>query len=175
MKKTKLLLMAFLTTILLVSCKNEDNNIKPMNFGYSDSKMYLDENTNRIKNDTQKSSNYCSLTSNETFEYLYADSPFRLGSSGTVNFTKRFSYERNGWVENKITILGGRARLEGNWQVIRGNRIRVSNIIATNGMYDASRNGGSSGILTITCNGDIQGTLRDSNGNSKDILIEKHN
>ncbi len=132
-----------------------------------------EKNLNYINIHENETNNYCDLTIAETFEYLYTESPFDLGNSGTVYFTKRFSYEYNKWVEDKITISGGRARLEGDWKIISGNRIRVSNMSATSGMFDASRNGDTSGIFTIKCNGDIEGVLKDTNGNRKEILIKK--
>jgi hypothetical protein len=133
----------------------------------TDSRIMIDYN--------QESKQYCSLTLDETFNYLYESSPFKLGNSGRVNFSKRFSYENDRWVENKITITGGNglSRLEGEWQLIGENKIRVKNLIATNGLFDASRNNATNGILIINCDGDITGVLSDTNGNVKDIFIKK--
>jgi hypothetical protein len=168
--KNTFLLIIITFGFILISCKkNIESQTRILESSTSGSDLTIN------KNKIEPNQDYCSLSSTETFEYLYSESPFKLGGSGTVEFTKTFSYERDSWVENKITILGGRARLEGNWKVIGGSKIRVSNLIATNGTFDASRDNGSGGVLTINCNGDIEGMLSDSNGNRKDILIGKYN
>ncbi|MDB0601767.1 hypothetical protein PL373_11525 [Tenacibaculum maritimum] len=124
-------------------------------------------------NDTSK---FCSLTKEETFNYLIANSPFKLGNEGEVNFTKRFDFNHNQWVEGSINISGSlnyNNRLSGKYEVIKGNLIQLDELKAIGGNYDASNNSYSFGSFKINCSGDIEGYLKDYKGNSKDILIKK--
>lgn len=132
--------------------------------------------TSEYGNDWHYSQDYCSLTFEKTFDYLVSNSPFNLGSGGSVNFTKRFDYQRNAWVEGEVNISGGlgsNSRLSGQYRVTAGNMLKISELRATSGIYDASRNGDTYGSFTINCDGNIVGYLRDSNGNTKDITFEK--
>lgn len=120
---------------------------------------------------------FCSLTIVQTFDYLINNSPFKLGNKGEVNFTKRFDFNNNKWVEGEVNISGGigsNSRLSGNYEVTNRNTLKVYGLKATDGMFDASRNSDTYGTLTINCNGDIEGYLKDYKGNSKDILIKKN-
>ena len=128
------------------------------------------------QNESNQEKNYCSLSLAETFTFLTDNSPFNLGSTGSVNFTKRFDYGRNAWVEGEINISGGmgsNSRLSGQYRVTNRNTIKVSGLKATGGRFDASRNGDTYGSFTINCNGNIEGYLRDYNGNTKDVSFEK--
>lgn len=122
------------------------------------------------------SSDYCQLTFTQTFNYLTQNSPFQLGNEGEVNFTKRFDFNHNKWVEGSINISGGlnyNNRLSGKYEIIKGNLIQIHKLKAIGGNYDASNNSYTFGSFKINCNGDIEGYLKDYKGNSKDILIKK--
>ncbi|REE25655.1 hypothetical protein DFQ09_102246 [Winogradskyella pacifica] len=127
--------------------------------------------------DSKIENKYCSLTMLQTFDYLNNNSPFNLGSSGSVNFTKRFDYERNSWVEGEINISGGlgsNSRLSGKYTITSGNILKISGLSATGGSFDASRNGDSFGSFKINCSGDLEGYLRDYNGNTKNVKFLKN-
>ncbi|GAB1857345.1 hypothetical protein MHTCC0001_21810 [Flavobacteriaceae bacterium MHTCC 0001] len=124
-------------------------------------------------NNTSKTGNYCSLSSLETYNYLLDTRSFTLNGNGSVRFTKRFDHGRDKWVEDKFIISSGTYRLEGLWQVKRGNLITIKNFRVISGSFDASNNSTSRGMLTIGCNGNLEGILRDRNGNTIDILIKK--
>lgn len=175
MKTTKyiILLMHMIVIIGVIGCKN---NSEASTLSQNTNDFTHSTDVINISNETNSVQNYCSLTLAETFSYLTENSPFNLGSSGSVNFTKRFSYERNAWVEKEIHISGGmnsNSRLLGKYQVTNRNTIRVFELRATGGMFDATRNGDTFGSFTINCNGDIEGYLRDYNGNTKDVTFKK--
>ena len=156
---------------------NENMKIKWVSdLEYSNNMKKNHQNTNKLLQKTT-TKNYCSLTLAETFTFLTDNSPFNLGSTGSVNFTKRFDYGRNAWVEGEINISGGmgsNSRLSGQYRVTNRNTLKVSGLKATGGRFDASRNGDTYGSFTINCDGNIEGYLRDYKGNSRDILIKKH-
>lgn len=134
------------------------------------------ETTQDRLDESKQELNYCSLTLAETFDYLTKNSPFNLGASGSVNFTKRWDYQRNSWVEGEINISGGlgsNSRLSGKYQITNRNTIKVFELRVTRGMFDASRNEDTFGSFTINCDGNVRGYLRDYDGNTKDVIFEK--
>lgn len=124
-------------------------------------------------NNTPKNINYCSLSSLETYDYLIDTRSFTLNGHGSVRFTKRFDHGRDKWTEDNIIITSGTYRLEGSWQVKRGGIITIRDYKIIGGNFDASNNSPAHGLLTIECNGNLEGVLRDRNGNTIDVLIKK--
>jgi len=130
-------------------------------------------NNTSSNNNSRKPTNYCSLSASETFDYLTNQRSLTLNGNGSVQFTKRNDFSRNKWIENKFVVSSNGYRLEGDWKVIRGNTIKITNYKVISGNFDASNNSASVGLLTIGCNGNLSGVLRDRNGNSIDISIRK--
>lgn len=124
-------------------------------------------------NNTSNTNNFCSLSSLETYDYLINTRSFTLNGHGSVRFTKRFDHGRDKWTEDKMIITSGTYRLEGTWQVKRGGIITIRNYKVIGGNFDASNNNPANGLLTIGCNGNLEGVLRDRNGNTIDLLIKK--
>ncbi|WP_111308858.1 hypothetical protein [Confluentibacter sediminis] len=117
--------------------------------------------------------NYCSLPSNELIKQLTKERSYTLNGNGSVRFTDRFDHARNQWAESQIIITGNGKRLEGDWKLLANNHISITNLMATSGNVDASRNSRTRGLLVIDCNGNIKGMLMDPNGNRRDISIQK--
>jgi hypothetical protein len=130
-------------------------------------------------NNTSKSNNaistinYCSLPSNELIKQLTKERNYTLNGNGNVRFTDRFDQARDQWAESQIIITGNGKRLEGNWKLLANNQISITNLMATGGNFDASRNSKTRGLLVIDCNGSLKGMLMDPNGNRRDISIQK--
>lgn len=129
-------------------------------------------NTNK-NNNAISTINYCSLSSTELIKQLTKERSYTLNGNGNVRFTDRFDHARDQWAESQIIITGNGKRLEGNWKLLANNQISITNLIATSGNVDASRNSRTRGLLVIDCNGNIKGMLMDPNGNKRDITINK--
>ncbi|WP_346882353.1 hypothetical protein [uncultured Algibacter sp.] len=125
------------------------------------------------KNSSTSAINYCSLPSATLIKQLTNERNYKLNGYGSVQFTQRFDHARNQWVENKIIIAGNGKRLEGNWKLLANNKIRITNVMATGGNFDASNNSKTRGMLIVKCDGSLKGMLTDPNGNTRDILINK--
>jgi hypothetical protein len=90
---------------------------------------------------------------------------FSINNNGTVIF--RFnSYSNIG----SISINGGGATLAGQCEVIN-DILYVKDLGAVSGNFDASNNRGSSGMLYLSKDGSLSGSLHDGNGNSRNIQL----
>jgi len=163
-------LLALLYVIFADDIWNASNNTFKTN-NRPNSQVENRNNTSNTKNRTFSS--YCSLSSTETYDYLINTRSFTLNGNGSVRFTKRYDYGRDKWTSDKMIISSGNYRLEGTWQVKGGNTITIRNYKVISGSFDASNNRPANGLLTIGCNGNLNGVLRDRNGNMIDIRINK--
>lgn len=133
-----------------------------------------DKSISKDFSDKEEINNYCNLSTNSAFKFLTENSPFKFGNNSIVEFQKKYNYQTESWRESNVIINGGfdsSKRLRGSYY-IDGNFIFIENLIAINGNFDASKNIKVFGRLKIQCNGDITGTLRDINGNRKDLVIK---
>lgn len=112
--------------------------------------------------ENKASADFCDLSIQELFDYLTGHN-FNIEGNGSVSFSKTFDYASNQWKESTITISGNGSTVKGNYSIIGGNTIYIDELIAVSGMFDASRNNGSSGTFTLDCNGNLKGSLTDGN------------
>lgn len=97
-------------------------------------------------------------------EYLNGNQ-FALNGGGTVYFDFV-----GGFNTGNIRVTGGRAELLGTFTVLSSRKLKISNLKAVNGEFDASNNSGSNGIFKLYGNGNIGGTLF-GRGGSRSVIL----
>jgi hypothetical protein len=150
-KTIALLLKVVVFLILVISCKENKSgsNITQSKHGV------IENNTDIQYKDKEKF---------DIAKHLKGNS-FTLNGNGNVNFNI-FSSE-NG----SIMINGNGNRLEGTIKITSNSSFSVRDLLVTGGNYDATNNRGSNGVFIVNSNGDLSGTLRDRNGNSRSITF----
>ena len=147
------LLKVVIFLILVISCKENK----------SDSNNTQKEQ-NIIKNNTD--------TQNENKEEFDITKHLR-GNSFSLNGNGNVSFNVFSSGNGSIMINGNGNRLEGTIRITSNSSFSVRGLLVTGGNYDASNNRGSSGSFMVNSNGDLSGTLRDRNGNSRSVTFNK--
>lgn len=89
---------------------------------------------------------------------------FTINGGGTVSFD--FHSKMNG----NIRITGGKAELLGTFVMVSDQKIKISNLSAVRGVFDASNNSGTSGYIYLSEDGTLSGRIGNRN-DSRDIIL----
>ena len=71
-----------------------------------------------------------------------------------------------------IMINGNGDTLQGNVVITSSSSMRVSDLMVIGGNYDASNNSAVSGSFYLGSNGNLDGSLMDNRGNTKEVIFE---
>lgn len=131
----------------------------------------------RQNKENSETNNSSYQSNNETYNVNEEKSPCNFDESEMYDFltSNSFTLNGNGRVEfynNEIGIYGGRADLRGSFKIVNST-IKISNLQAVSGYFDASNNNGSNGSLYVNCDGNISGSLY-SGGESISVNILKN-
>jgi hypothetical protein len=94
---------------------------------------------------------------NKSLEIINDLGSFILKQSYTLNGSGSVIFYSNG----EIVIKGGRATLRGLYEVIDNDKIRITGLQAVDGIFDASNNRSSYGLLYLNSEGSLSGLLTD--------------
>ena len=107
---------------------------------------------------------------NEDYEEEISFSDYLINNSFSLNGNGYVKFSPHNSTRGTVIIKGGRADLQGDYS-IGSNSVRITNLKATYGNFDASNNNSSSGTLYLKDNGNIEGSLYAGGSSSELILI----
>jgi len=120
--------------------------------------LYVNDNNTAVENN------------NINYEEEFSFNDYLINNSFSLNGNGYVKFSPHNKTRGTIIIKGGRADLQGTYS-IGSNSVRITNLKAIYGNFDASNNNSSSGILYLKDNGNIEGSIYAGSNSSQLILI----